>query len=161
MTKRIMKVGIPAALLILFAVLTAVLCCSTVFHGTYKGENPLKVGCGYKVTFSNDTVTYKLTGGGEWQDVYHGFYKNTTDGIELNLTEPDSRTVKFKRKNAFTIIKTVDNLNSWSGDYGGITTEMELKCHGAIWLQVFYSVGMAASAVVLIVQTLKQRKAKR
>lgn len=160
MLKRFLKFGIPAVLLILFVVLTAVLCSSTVFQGTYKGENPLLNECKYEVKFSGNTVIYTLSKEGEWKDSYFGYYQKIDGNIELNLTEPNKGKVEFKRKNVFTLTKTVDNLNSWIGNYGGATAEMELKNHGAIWLQVFYSVGTVASAAFLIVQIIRQHKAK-
>lgn len=160
MKKRFLKFGIPAILLVLFVILTVVLCCSTVFNGKYKGENPLTTEYKYEVIFSGKTVTYTETREGEWQDDYLGFYNKTEGGIELSLTTPSKQTLELNRKNVFTLTQTVYAVNIMGGPIESMPAEMELKCYGAIWLQVFYSAGMVASAVFLTAQIVRQRKIK-
>lgn len=160
MKKRFLRFGIPAALLVLFIILTVVLCCSTVFNGKYKGKNPLTTEYKYEVAFSGKTVDYTESREGEWQNDYFGFYNKTEGGIELNLTTPSKQIVEFNRKNVFTLTQTVYAVNIMGGPIESMPAEMELKCYGAIWLQVFYSTGTVASAVFLIVQIARQRKTK-
>jgi len=153
--------AIPSFLLVLFVILTIVLNISTVFNGTYKGENPLTTDYKYEVAFSGKTVTYTLSKESEWQHDYFGFYQKVENVIELNLTTPSEETEEFKRKNVFTLTKTVYAMSIYGNPIMGMPAEMELKCYGAIWLQVFYSVGTVASAVFLIVQIIRKRKAKK
>ena len=160
MKKRFLKFGIPAVLLILFIILTIVLCCSTVFNGKYKGENPLITEYKYEVVFSGKIVTYTQSREGEWQDDYLGFYNKTEGGIELNLTAPSKKVVELKRKSVFTLSQAVYAMNIMGGPIESMPAEMELKCYGAILLQVFYSAGMVASAVFIVVQIVRQRKTK-
>lgn len=160
MKKSFLKFGIPAVLLILFIILTIVLCCSTVFNGKYKGENPLTTEYKYEIVFNGKTATYTESKEGEWQNDSLGFYNKTESGIELNLTTPSAQVIELKRKSVFALSRTVYAMNIMGGPIMSMPAEMELKCYGAIWLQVFYSVGMAASAVFLIAQIVRQRKTK-
>lgn len=158
MKKRFLKLGIPAVLLVLFIILTVVLCCSTVFNGKYKGENPLTTEYKYEVVFNGKTVTYTESKKDEWHNDSLGFYSKTEDGIELNLITPNKQVVELNRKSVFTLTQTVYAVNIMGGPIMNMSAEMELKCYSAIWLQVFYSVGMVASVVFLIVQIVMQRK---
>lgn len=122
---------ISALILALFVILTIVLNTSTIFKGTYRSENS-------KIVFYDNTYTY-IYSYKTYPSSTFGFYEKSDDEIVL------SSNTAFERKNVF-------KLKSLYGE--------EFECDGAIYLQIFYCMGMIVCSVFLIVQILKYRKLK-
>lgn len=138
--------------LVLSIVLNIVLLTEGVFHGVYTNKQPDYIE---KITFYNNTFSYESEVESEISRTDYGFYqyipKSKDNSAQKNVlvlysAKYESSETIYTRNSVFSFTLELNN------------QKITYVCKGAIALQIFYALLIAASATTIILFIKKQRQ---